>query len=88
MNPRVFVSIFLLALATGLQGCSGQTKTELDAAAFFQSQCADCTAVIAHLDEDEVAAQTFMVRYRHSDGTDREAAVLFLRESAAWSVVR
>ena len=89
MNSRFLATTFFLALATGgLQGCSGQARTESDAATFFQGQCNGCTNVIAHLDEDEVAAQTFAVRYRHSDGTEREAVVLFMRESSAWSVAR
>jgi hypothetical protein len=88
MKSRV-ATIFLLAVAAaGLQGCSGQSMTEHDAAAFFQGQCGGCTAVIARLNEDEVAAQTFIVRYRHSNGTEREATVLFMRESATWSVAR
>jgi bacterioferritin-associated ferredoxin len=89
MTSRVLATTLFLALATGgLQGCSSQTRTELDATAFFQSQCNSCTSAIAQLHEDEVAAQTFTVRYRHSDGTQREAVVLFMRESSAWSVVR
>ena len=88
MKSRVATIFFLILAATGLQGCSDQFRNELDAAAFFQGQCSGCTAVIARLDEDEVAAQTFIVRYRHSNGTEREATVLFMRESAKWSVAR
>ena len=88
MKSRVATLFFLTIAATALQGCSGQSRTELDAAAFFQGQCNGCTAIIARLNEDEVAAQTFIVRYRHSSGTQREATVLFMRESATWSVAR
>ena len=88
MKSQVAARFFLILATTGLQGCSGQSRTDLDAAAFFQGQCSGCTAVIARLDEDEVAVQTFIVRYRHSNGSEREATVLFMRESAKWSVVR
>ena len=89
MNSQVLAKALLLALATGgLQACSDQTKTESDAATYFESQCNGCTNVIAKLDEDEVATQTFTVRYRHSDGTEHQAAVLFVRQSSAWSVAR
>ena len=88
MKSQVAALFFLNLVTTGLQGCSGQSRTDLDAAAFFQGQCSGCTTVIARLDEDEVAVQTFIVRYRHSNGSDREATVLFMRESAKWSVAR
>jgi hypothetical protein len=89
MKPRLLVLAFQLSLGTVvLQGCSGQSRAGADAARFFQKQCDACTAVIARLDEDEVAAQTFQVRYRHSDGTERGAIVLFMRESATWTVAR
>ncbi|MBX9400478.1 hypothetical protein K4L06_04080 [Lysobacter sp. BMK333-48F3] len=90
MQLQLHVLALLLALTvSGMQGCSQRSRTEADAAEFFQKHCnASCIGVVARLDEDEVAAQTFRVRYRHVDDTEREAAVIFMRESGAWSVAR
>lgn len=88
MRTRVLVALVCALVTVVLQGCSVRSGSEADAARFFQSQCLSCSAVVAHLDEDEVAAQTFTVRYRRPDGTAHEASVLFLRESASWSVVQ
>ena len=89
MKTRLSVLALLLALGVvGMPGCSQPSMTEADPAAFFEKQRRACAVVVARLDEDEVLAQTFTVRHRRSDGAEREAVVLFMRETAAWSVAR